>query len=114
MPVANWPNLVYNVESWKSKLFTMKQAATKFSQEWLKILDKGMVTIPKRWRQDLGLEKGEVVRAQKVGNKVIIETQNMNAPYRIYTDREIETFLREDKMPQSLSKKISQKLRAIR
>ena len=92
----------------------MKQVAAKTSQEWLKVLGKGMITIPKRWREDLGLEKGEVVRAQKVGTRVIIEARSLDAPYRIYTDSEIENFLKEDKLPQSLSKKISQKLRFVK
>jgi AbrB family looped-hinge helix DNA binding protein len=77
------------------------------NQEWLKILDKGMVTIPKKWREALGISTGDVVRAKREGNKVVIETQKEKAvPYRIYTDKEIEEFLKEDKLTPSQIKKL--------
>jgi len=35
----------------------MNQAITKNNQEeWLKILGKGMVTLPKRWRDEMGVQ----------------------------------------------------------
>lgn len=84
---------------------------TTSNQEWLKVLGKGMVTLPKKWRDSLGIEKGDIVKAKKEGNKVVIETQQTNtAPYRIYTDSEIEQFLKEDKLPKDLAKKVQNKL----
>lgn len=65
-------------------------------QTWIKILDKGMLTIPKKWREELGLSKGKVVKASKKGRTVIIQAVEEEAPYRIYSDREIATFLKED------------------
>lgn len=42
-------------------------------EEWLKVLGKGMITLPKKWRTEMGIENGDVVKAKKKGNKVIIE-----------------------------------------
>ena len=80
------------------------------SEEWLRILDKGMLTIPKSWREELGFSKGEIVKAQKVGNRVIIESQQEQVPYRVYSAQEISGFVKNDRLPQALKKKIAQKL----
>ncbi len=66
-------------------------------EEWLKILGKGMLTLPKKWRDELGISNGDIVKAKKEGNKVVIEAQKTKlAPYRVYSDREIENFLKDD------------------
>lgn len=65
-------------------------------QEWLKILDKGMLTLPKKWRDELGFTKGKIVKAKKKGRAVIIEPVEEEAPYRLYTDKEIAAFLKDD------------------
>lgn len=49
-------------------------------EEWLKVLGKGMVTIPK---------KGE--------NVVLTSPKAHAVSYRIYTDDEIKTFLKDDR-----------------
>lgn len=72
--------------------------STQSQQEWLKILDKGMLTIPKEWRDELGFTKGKIVKAKRKGRAVIIEPVEEEAPYRIYTDKEITAFLKEDKL----------------
>lgn len=76
----------------------MNQATINDNQgEWLKILGKGMVTLPKKWREELGISSGDIVRAKKYGNRVVIEPQkNKLAPYRVYSDSEIDEFLKED------------------
>lgn len=76
--------------------FTVTQS--KRQEEWLKILGKGMVTIPSVWRKELNLKPGKLIRARKFGKRVVLETQEENAPYRIYTDREIKEFLKEDRL----------------
>jgi len=90
----------------------MKQATNnKQSEEWLKVLGKGMVTLPKKWRVELGIENGDRVKAKKEGNKVIIEAaQPQNAPYRIYTKAEINEFIKEDTLPQALAQKVEKDL----
>ncbi|EKD65086.1 MAG: hypothetical protein ACD_50C00196G0003 [uncultured bacterium] len=88
----------------------MSQTQINTNQEWLKVLGKGMVTIPKKWREALGITTGDIVRAKKEGDKVVIEAQkDSNVPYRIYTDTEIEEFLKEDKLPKNLTKKLKKK-----
>ncbi|MBM3208942.1 hypothetical protein FJZ40_01475 [Candidatus Shapirobacteria bacterium] len=78
---------------------------TQFIQEeWLKVLSKGMITIPKVWREELGFEEGKMVQAKKVANQVIIESIAKPAPYRIYTKAELEQFLKDDRLPKKLAK----------
>lgn len=92
----------------------MKQAQiSKTEQEWLKVLGKGMITIPKVWREELGIDEGEVVKAKKVGNQVIIEAAEESAPYRIFSDEEIRQWLKDDKLPKDLAVKVDRKIRAL-
>ena len=75
----------------------MKQVNVNTQETWLKVLGKGMVTLPKKWREDMGVATGDVIKAKKEGNKVVIEAQQTeSAPYRIYNDAEINEFLRTD------------------
>ena len=92
----------------------MSQTVVKTNQEeWLKVLGKGMVTIPKQWREELGLAEGDIVKAKKEGNRVVIEPQQGNlATYRVYSGSEIDAFLKEDKLPRSLAKKVQKYLLA--
>lgn len=85
----------------------MKQANINIQETWLKVLGKGMVTLPKKWREDLGVATGDVIKAKKEGNKVVIEAlQTERVPYRIYTDAEIDQFLKEDRLPKRLAQKL--------
>lgn len=89
----------------------MSQPNIGTNQEWLKVLGKGMVTLPKKWRDEMGIETGDVVKAKKEGNKVVIETQQASfAPYRIYSNNEIEGFLKEDELPKKLAQKVQKNL----
>ncbi len=85
-------------------------------EEWLKVLGKGMVTIPKKWRKEMGIENGDIIKAKKEGNKVVIEAvlpqAKINAPYRVYGASEIDEFLKEDKLPEKLAKQARTKLSA--
>lgn len=66
-----------------------------------------MVTIPKQWREELGLQEGDIVKAKKEGNRLVIEPQQENlAPYRIYSRAEINAFLKEDILPQDFLEKV--------
>ena len=83
-------------------------------QEWIRVLGKGMVTIPKSWRDELGITEGDIIKAKKEGKRLIIEPQSSPlrneasqlAPYRVYSDEEIDEFLKEDRLPASLAAKI--------
>lgn len=92
----------------------MSQTFGNTNQEWLKVLGKGMITIPKQWREELRIEEGTVVKAKKEGNKVIIESQQTPpVPYRIYSDAEINRFLKEDRLPRQLAKKAKKHLASL-
>lgn len=67
--------------------------------EWLRVLGKGMITIPKKWRDDLGFTEGDMLIATKQGKNVVLTSPKTRAvPYRIYTDDEIKTFLKDDQV----------------
>ena len=79
-------------------------------EEWIKVLEKGMVTLPKKWREELKISAGDNIKVKKEGKRIIIESSKIRlAPYRIYTDTEIDEFLEEDKIPDNLSKKVKNK-----
>ena len=92
----------------------MNQTAANITQEqWLKVLGKGMVTLPKKWRDEMRIQNGDVIKAKKEGNKVIIEsTQSPKTPYRVYTKAEIEEFIKEDELPKKLAQKMRQILKS--
>jgi AbrB family looped-hinge helix DNA binding protein len=90
----------------------MKQVLSNQPQgEYLRILGKGMVTIPKAWREELGLQEGGIVKAQKIGNKLIIEGEADEVPYRIFSNEEIEEWLKGDKIPVYLARKTEKKIK---
>jgi bifunctional DNA-binding transcriptional regulator/antitoxin component of YhaV-PrlF toxin-antitoxin module len=74
-------------------------ALTNNQEEWLRVLGKGMVTLPKKWRDELAIATGDIIKAKKEGKRVVMEIQKEKAlaPYRIYTDREIDDFAKADK-----------------
>ena len=86
--------------------------STNKKEEWLKVLGKGMITLPKRWRSEMGIETGDIVKAKKAENKVVIELQEQvgQVPYRVYSDAEIDEFLEEDKLPDDLAASVQRKL----
>lgn len=87
----------------------MNYTTTPIQEEWLKVLGKGMVTIPKKWRDDLGISKGNMLKAKKQGNSVVLEPTSARVPYRIYTDEEIDEFLRLDRLETTQMKKDAKK-----
>lgn len=91
----------------------MSNIQTNLNQEvWVKVLGKGMVTLPKKWRDELGIENGDIVKARKEGKRVILEPQKPeNVPYRVYSDDEIETFLKDDQLPEPFIKKVREKIK---
>ena len=93
----------------------MNQTTTNVTQEeWLKVLGKGMVTLPKKWRDEMRIQNGDILKAKKEGNKVIIESaQSPKTPYRVYTKAEINEFLKEDELPKKLTQKVQQNLPSL-
>jgi len=67
--------------------------------EWLKVLGKGMITIPINWRKALNFKQGDILKASKRGNQVIIEAPTQKSvPYRLYSDAEINSFIKDDSL----------------
>lgn len=93
----------------------MSQTVANNSQEWLKILGKGMVTLPKKWREELGVGTGDIVKAKKEGDKIVIEApqQSKKTPYRVYSDSEIDEFLEEDKLTTDFAKKVQKDISSL-
>jgi len=82
-------------------------------EEWLKVLGKGMITLPKRWRDEMGIENGDVVKAKKEGNTVVIEAQaqgTQGAPYRVYSAEEIREFVEEDRVSEDFATRVQARL----
>jgi AbrB family looped-hinge helix DNA binding protein len=71
-------------------------------QTIVKIQGKGLITIPKSYRDELGLEKDSLARVTKIKGKLILEPVK-TLPYsvRSYTDSEIKKFLNLDKRQSS-------------
>lgn len=80
------------------------QQQNKSQETWIKVLAKGVITIPKEFREKLRLKDGEVARARVVGSKLIIESREA-ADYRLFSDEEIEEMVKLDKLPKALAEK---------
>jgi len=76
----------------------MPNTDLKTNEAWLKILGKGMVTLPKKWRTELNINIGSLVRIRKDGDSLIIEPLDKPAPYRLFSQSELEHFLDEDQL----------------
>ena len=66
--------------------------------EWLRILGKGMVTIPKLWRVELGMREGGIVQAEKTNEGILIRPIEKKAPYRVYSRKELLQFVADDQL----------------
>ena len=85
-------------------------------EEWLKVLGKSTITLPKKWRDEMGIGNSDIVKAKKEGNRVVIEPQSQmkaSAPYRVFSDTEIDAFLEDDQLPEDLAKKAKKRISAI-
>lgn len=80
-------------------------------EEWLRMLDKGMLTLPKNWREELGLWPGELIKAQKKGRSIVLQPKEADVPYRLYSDQEIAQFIKDDSLPKTLAKRLSKRLK---
>lgn len=89
----------------------MKQLQqTVFEEEWIRMLGKGMITIPKGWREEFDLKKGEMLRAKKEKERIILQPAQKAVPYRIYTQTKLKEFLKEDRLLDVLAEKIEKRL----
>ena len=80
----------------------MQVQSSKQEETWVKILKKGIITLPKAMREKAGMKEGDVARAKRIGNVIIIEARE-EAPYRVFTDEEIVEWLKKDQLSKKLS-----------
>ena len=80
------------------------QVQQELQETWVRVLKKGIVTLPKSMREKTGIKEGDVAKAKLVGNTIVIEPREEVA-YRIFTDEEIERWKEEDKLPPELEQK---------
>ena len=71
---------------------------------WIKILPKGLVTIPKKIREELGIKEGDVAKVKISRNSIVIKPRE-SAEYRLFTNEEIKQWVKDDKLPVELAKK---------
>ena len=92
----------------------MTQAAQRTKQEeWLKVLGKSMIALPKKWRDEMGIENSDMIKAKKEGSTVVIEAQpqsKQKAPYRVYSADEITELLENDKLPEDVAQNVQERL----
>lgn len=66
-------------------------------EEIVKIQPKGLITIPKSMRIQLGFEVSKLARIKNEKGRLIIEpVRTIAYPVRSYSDEEIKEFLEED------------------
>lgn len=73
-------------------------------QTWARVLTKGLITLPKPYRRDLGLKDGQLVKIKKVGRSLVIEP-DYRVDYELYSDAELAQMLRADVLPPRFAKK---------
>ena len=67
-------------------------------EEIVKIQSKGLLTIPKRFRRELGFDEKSMVRVRKEKNRLVIEPLRvLSYPVRHYTDEDLKDFLEFDR-----------------
>jgi len=82
----------------------MQQLISGFQTEWVKVLNKGLVTLPKNFRDTVGIRAGDVAKVRMVGRRLVIEPRDL-ADYEVYSQKELKQMLQADKLPKLLAKK---------
>lgn len=75
-------------------------------EEIIKIQPKGLMTIPKKFRQQLSLEENSLVRMKEEKGRLIIEAvRTLPYPVRSYSEDEIDEFIMLDNKESNQLKK---------
>ncbi len=83
----------------------MKPNRIDIQEEWVNVLSKGLITIPKKMREIVGIKEGDIAKVKIQNKKIIIEPRK-EVTYRTFTKEEIDQWLKEDELPKDLAKKI--------
>lgn len=67
-------------------------------EEIVRLQSKGLITIPKRFREELALQENDFLKIKKERGRLIIEPIRI-LPYKVrtYTKKDIEEFIAFDK-----------------
>jgi len=71
-------------------------------EEWVRVLNNGLITIPKSWRTQTGIKEKDIIKAKLIDNKIILEPVQSHE-VRIFTDNEIQQWIEDDKLPKELA-----------
>lgn len=76
------------------------------SEQLVRIQPKGLITLPKKFRDTLGLQENQLARIKKIKGQLIIEPVRV-LPYSVrrYSNQEIIEFLNLDKQEAKQLKK---------
>jgi AbrB family looped-hinge helix DNA binding protein len=71
---------------------------TQAYQDIIKIQPKGVITIPKKLREKVGLAEATLAKITKDKGRLIIEpVETLDYPVRRYTKAEVDSFIKLDK-----------------
>ena len=81
------------------------QTVVQPQETWVKVLSKGVITIPKEMRLQLGLEEGDVAKAKIVGDSLVIQSRKVAEyeEYRVFSKKQLEEWVKEDQLPEPLA-----------
>ena len=87
------------------------QAQNQPQETWIKVLSKGVITIPKEFRDQLGLEEGDVAKAKIEGDNLVIQSRKVAqyTEYRKFSKAQIDKFIKEDQLPQPLTTEVQKR-----
>lgn len=72
---------------------------TLINDQYIKIQPKGLITIPKKMRDQLKLNDQSVIRIRQQGQQLVLEPVTiLDYPVRHYTEQEVQEFLKYDRL----------------
>jgi len=81
------------------------------SAHTLVVSDRGQVTLPKRLRERLALKAGSALIAEERDGALVLRPAAVT-PLRVYSDEEIQGWLREDRVTPAERRRVLKKARA--
>ena len=87
------------------------QTQAKPQETWIKVLSKGVITIPKEFREQLDIKEGDVAKARVEGDKLIIQSRKITPyeDYRRFTKAQIDKWVKEDQLPEPLASEVEKR-----
>ncbi len=85
----------------------------KQSRKVVKVLDKGQITIPRKFREALGIQKWTLMSVYLVDDHLeLAPLRDEEGALRRYTDEDIARFLEEDKLDEKTAKRVRNLLKS--